>query len=163
MWTPQHNNRAPCIVVLPLWVPLDCHRVSHTLLRAVSSHHMVRVFCVTLRTSSCGVSLHHCRHQQCQLFCDDNIARKKHSSVWCVPAPPAVSDQKKSRESSIDNADAQAAQGCQQNPTTIPGWPVAFRAVPLLQITRLCVSLNVSRGSCVLLQNLGQDIHHDRP
>lgn len=30
------------------------------------------------------------------------------------------------------------------------------------QITRLCVSLSVSRGSCVLHQNLGQDIHHSR-
>ena len=43
-----------------------------------------------------------------------------------------------------------------------PSWPVAFRAVPLMRITRLCVSPNVSRGSCVLPHGLGQDIHHDR-
>lgn len=43
-----------------------------------------------------------------------------------------------------------------------PRWPVAFRAVPLMRITRLCVSPNVSRGSCVLPHGLGQDIHHDR-
>ena len=54
------------------------------------------------------------------------------------------------------NADAQAAQG------GIPGWPVAFRAVPHLRIARLCVSPNLSRGSCVLHQHLSQDIHHSR-
>ena len=67
----------------------------------------------------------------------------------CCEAPPE-------KRSPFFDTDAQAAQGGALRRQD------AFGAVPLLQITRLCVSLNVSRGCCVLHQNLGQDIHHNR-
>ena len=56
------------------------------------------------------------------------------------------------------NADAQAAQGGKR----LPLLASCVQSCSSVQITRLCVSPNVSRGSCVLLQNLGRDIHHDR-
>lgn len=54
------------------------------------------------------------------------------------------------------NADAQAAQGL------IPALATCVGSCSSVQITRLCVSLNLSQGCCVLRQNLGQDIHHNR-
>lgn len=54
------------------------------------------------------------------------------------------------------NADAQAAQGGS------PSLASCVQNCSSQRIARLCTSPNVSRGCCVLPQDLGQDIHHDR-
>lgn len=68
LWTPQHNNRAPCIVVLPLWVPLDCHRVtlSHNFVVCLSTTAVINSASSSVMTTSpekkshtCGVVRHH--------------------------------------------------------------------------------------------------------
>jgi hypothetical protein len=54
------------------------------------------------------------------------------------------------------NTDTQAAQ------VVVPSPASCVQSCSSVQITRLCVSPNISRGCCVLPQDLGQDIHHNR-